>query len=378
MKSLNNLEEFKNSFFQLLNQPLSFDEFLRKLKEEYWLPGKGWLADAIPWKELKEYHLKPINIHMISDSMGLLTASFEIAPKTVISFSLLKKDNRWFMDWQNREVWLSATKEWNKKTEGNLEVRFFEAFQQEDIDFLFKELHLINQWIHKEFGFDQENLVMVFGYDSLEYLISQTGHRPSSGGGNSRGRLILMCETFPNLRSKTIESVYFESILLHEMIHEYSCYDKLWKGSIFNPSLKLMLINEGVATYYQFKFFMEKIKNMQIKDDEPVFAKIKSGIEEALNYKEQVLEVLSNPIFAEVNRKNPKAYNPAYFLGASLYGYLLHKLGFENARRICAEAANMEAKKAEDFLAHYFNKEEYLSYSRDYFDEILNNFTQDN
>lgn len=376
MDSPNHLEEFKCDFFQLFNQPLSAEEFLRKLKEKYWMPGKEWLADAIPWRELKEYGLKPINIHMISDCMGLLTAFLELAPEIVFSFTLLKVNDNWFMDWQNREVWLAVTKGWKKIIDENLEVRFFESFQEDEINFIFKELRLMNQWIYKEFGFEQENLVIVFGYDSLEYSISQTGHRPSSGGGNSRGRLILMGERFPNLRSKTIESIYFESILLHEMIHEYSCYDKLWNGSIFDPSLKLMLINEGVATYYQFKFFLEKIKDIQINKEEPTFAKIKSGIDEASNYRSMVLETLSNQTFTEVNRKDPKAYNTAYFLGASFYGYFLNKFGFEYARRICSEAAKMETKKAEEYLSEYFNKEEYLHYSRDYFNNILHQLLQ--
>jgi len=82
------LEEFRNNFFKLIEQPLNYDEFLGELKEKYWLPGKEWLADALPWTEIKEYKIKPIKIHILSDSMGLLVATFELVPSGIITFSL--------------------------------------------------------------------------------------------------------------------------------------------------------------------------------------------------------------------------------------------------------------------------------------------------
>lgn len=371
MKNVSNLEEFKNNLFELIKETLDYDELLTELKEKYWLPEKEWLVDAIPWNEIKEYQIKPISIHMLCDCMGLLIASFELVPSGIITFSLLKKDNRWYVDWQNREVWLLVTEKWKRKSEGNLEIRFFETFPEDKIGSIIEELHKINEWIQKELGSNKEKLVIVFGYDSFEYLVSGTGNKPSGGGGNSRGKLILMCEDFPDLRNKTFESIYYKSILLHEMIHEYSCYDKLWNGSIHNMSLKSSLISEGVALYYQFKFLLEKIEYIQFDDGDSIIMKIKSGIVEASGHREQILEFLSNQIFTEVNRKNPKAWNPAYFLGASLYNYFLQKFGFENTRRIFSEAGNMENEKAKFYLANYFNKEEYLISLRDYFNNII-------
>lgn len=56
--------------------------------------------------------------------------------------------------------------------------------------------------------------MIVFGYDSFEYAISETGHKPSGGGRNSRGKLILMGGNFPDIRSKTFESIYNKSIMI--------------------------------------------------------------------------------------------------------------------------------------------------------------------
>ncbi len=374
MKKTIHLEEFRNNFLKLIEQPLDYGDFLGELKEKYWLPGKEWLADALPWTQIKEYKIKPIKIHMLSDYMGLLVTSFELVPSGIITFSLLKKDDRWYIDWQNREVWLLATKGWKRKSEGNIEVRYFKTFSEDKINSIFEELDEINEWIQRELRSNQEKLVIVFGYDAFEYLVSETGNKPTGAGGNSRGKLILICEDFPDLRVKTFESIYYKSILLHEMIHEYSCYDKLWNGSIDNMSLKLSLISEGLALYYQFKFFMEKIKYIQFDNGDPIVKKIKSGIMEALSHREQILELLSNEIFTEVNRENPKAWNPAYFLGASLYNYFLKKFGFDNTRRVFSEIGNMESERAKLYIGDYFNKEEYLASSKDYFNNIMDIF----
>ncbi|NLK43075.1 MAG: hypothetical protein GX300_01625 [Tissierellia bacterium] len=371
MKNKGYLEEFKNGFFELLRQTLNYDEFLRILKGNYWLLGKEWLADAIPWRELKEYQIKPVNIHMLSDAMGLLVTSFELIPSGIITFSLLKKDDRWYIDWQNREVWLLATDKWNRKNEGNLEVRFFRTFGEDKIDSIFQELHRINEWIQRELGSNQEKLVIVFGFDSFEYFISGTGNKPSGSGGNSRGKLILMCENFPSLRSTSFECSYYKSILLHEMVHEYTCYDKQWNGSIENMSLKSSMASEGIALYYQFKFLMENIDYTQLDNEDPIIIKIRSGIMEALTYRDQVLEFFSNQIFTDMNRKNPESWNPSYFLGASLYSYFLQKFGFENTRSMYSQVGNMDFEVAKLYLEDFFNKEEYLTSSRDYFDNML-------
>lgn len=338
------------------------------------MPGKEWLADALPWTEIKDYKIKPIKIHMLCDSMGLLVATFELVPSGIITFSMLKKDDRWYIDWQNREVWLLATESWKRKSEENLEIRYFDSFSEEKINPIFEDLHEINEWIQKELGSNQEKLVIVFGYDGFEYLLSDTGNKPTGAGGNSRGKLILICEDFPDLGNKTFESIYYKSILLHEMIHEYSCYDKLWNGSINNMSLKLSLISEGLALYYQFKFLMEEIRYIQLDNGDSIVKKIKSGIMEALSHREQILELLSNQIFTEVNRENPKAWNPAYILGASFYNYFLQKIGFDNTRRIFSEIGSMESESAKLYIANYFNKEEYLASSKDYFNNIMDNF----
>lgn len=374
MDKIIHLEEFRNNFLKLIEQPLNYDEFLEELKEKYWLPGKGWLADALPWTEIKDYKVKPIKIYTLSDSMGLLVTTFELVPSGIITFSLLKKDNRWYIDWQNREVWLLATESWKRKSGKNLEIRYFESFSEDKINPVFEELHGINEWIQRELGSNQEKLVIVFGYDAFEYLLSETGNKPTGSGGNSRGKLILICEDFPDLRNKTFESAYYKSILLHEMIHEYSCYDKLWNGSINNMSLKLSLISEGLALYYQFEFLMEEIKYIQFDNGDSIVKKIKSGIMEALSHREQILELLSNQIFTEINRGNPKAWNPAYFLGASLYNYFLQKFGFDKTRRIFSKIGNMESGRTKLYIADYFNKEEYLVSSKDYFNNIMDKF----
>jgi len=151
VKNSNNLEEFKNDFFELLKQALDYDEFLREIKENYWLPDKEWLIDSIPWREIKEYQIKPIKIHMLSDSMALLVATFELVLSGIITFSLLKKDLKWYIDWQNRDVWLLSTNKWRKKSKDNIEIRFFETFKEEKIDSIFEEMHGINQWIQEKY-----------------------------------------------------------------------------------------------------------------------------------------------------------------------------------------------------------------------------------
>lgn len=120
------------------------------------MPGKDWLIDALPWGELKGYQIKPIKIHMLSNSMGLLVTTFELAPSGIITFSLLKRDGRWYIDWQNREVWLLSSNKWGTKSEDNIEIRFFETLEEEKVDSIFEELHEINQWIEAELGANHE------------------------------------------------------------------------------------------------------------------------------------------------------------------------------------------------------------------------------
>lgn len=370
MGKLSNVEEFKENFIQTIMMPLDSDQLINELKERYWLPGKEWLVDALPWAELKEAKLKPIKVHMLSDSMGLLVATFELVPEAVLTFSLLKRNDRWYVDWQNREVWLLATENWESKSEGNLEVRFFETIEVDNLDFVLDVLQRINQWIQKKLGANEEKLVIVFGYDSFEYSISDTGHKPSGKGGNSRGKLILLTENLVDFRNENFESTYIKSILLHEMIHEYSCYDKQWKDSIDNMSLEISLLSEGVAMYYEFEYLVEELKSLDFDSNNKIVQKDTLGIIEALKYREQVLDLLSNETFTEVNRKDPKAGNPSYFLGASLYNYFLQKYGFEKTRTIYSEAGNKETEKAKSFLAEYFDKEEFLISSQNYLDSI--------
>lgn len=371
MGSLSNVDDIKDNFIQTVMMPLDSDQLIEKLKEKFWLPGKEWLVDAIPWAELKAYRLKPIKVHMLSDTMGLLVATFELVPEGIISFSLLKKDNRWYVDWQNREVWLFVTENWKIKSKENLEIRFFETIEEDNMDFVLDELHKINQWIQRELGTNEEKLVITFGYDAFEYSISDTGHKASGGGGNSRGKFIMMTEKLADFGGANFKSTYTKSILLHEMIHEYSCYDKQWNGSINNMSLEISLLGEGVAMYYEFKYLVEEIENIEIDSNNPTIQKDILGIMETLKYREQVLDFICNQKFTEMNRKDPKAGNPSYFLGASLYDYFLQKYGLEKTRNIYSEAGKMRTEKAKAFLAGYFNKEEFLISSKDYLNEII-------
>lgn len=365
------LEELVKKFLNLLRGPLDFDDFLVELKQDYWLTNKEWLADAIPWREIKRYGLKQNSIHMLTESKALLVVYFEIDPTIITTFSLLKVDDKWFVDWQNRDVWLLASENWESRKDDKLEIRFFETFSKGETDFIFNRLNYINKWIYDELDVTQEKLVIVFGYDSYEYYISNTGHKPSSGGGNSRGKLIMMGEKFPDLRAKNVESTYFESILLHEMIHEYTSYDKKWNGSISSPSLKLSLINEGVAFYYQMKFFMEEYKNLCVDKDDLTIESIKKGVEYAYDYKGSILELLFNEKFNDVN--NQTSGNPAYLLGASLYGFILNKLGGDSSKELYSQIGSMPSDRAKSQLTAYLD-DGYINYAKNYIANILDEF----
>lgn len=370
MVSLGNVEELKESFIQTVMMTLDSNQLINEIKGKYWLPGKEWLVEALPWTELQAAKLKAIKIHMLSDSMGLLVATFELVPQGILTFSLLKRNDRWYVDWQNRDVWLLATENWKRKSEGNLEIRFFETIEEANMEIILDELHKINQWIQRNFGGNEEKLVVVFGYDAFEYSFSDTGYKPSGGGGNSRGKIVLIAEKLACFQGEDFERIYTKSILLHEMIHEYSCYDKLWNGSVNRMNLEINLLAEGVAFYYQFEYLIEEARSIKIDNNNPIIERNALGIMQALKYREQVLDFLSNQVFTKMNRIDPKAGNPSYFLGASLFNYFLEKYGFDKTRTIYSEVGNMEVEKAKSFLTEYFDKEKFLISSKAYLDRI--------
>lgn len=371
MKMQNDIKRFTEEFVNAVNNYNDVEEFTIQLRRQFWIKDNAWIIESIPWRELQAAKLKIIKVDALDDQHGILFLSYEAYPDAIISFTLMKENDEWKVEWQSRDVYERITREWTCIRHNNIEIRFFDSFNTHDIESISKRIKGINDWLNENSLHSNENLILIFGFNFYEYQECHVNPVIEHGGfgGDSRGGLISIINNHVDFGKNDIKAVYCASIILHEMSHEYTIYNKSWKGTKNKPSLQRSLFMEGIAYYYQYKYLKEMLSKMPIQPEEHSI--YFSGFKAALNHREKLIDLLDNQEFITFNRSIQGASNPSYALGASLYDYLIEKYGFEQSKNTLLEIDQLNQMEAKNRLALIIDKEEYFKRSEEYFNEFL-------
>ena len=339
--SLNEQSKIDNrlhEFLEKINEDNvdNWELFVNQLYSKFWNPNTKWLCWSIPWKIIQTLHFKKNKIHILNKEMGLLSivsADNQIAT----TFSLIKENTEWVLDWQNSTIWKELTNSWFTEDTSDIQLRFFDKPEDHVLLNLLDTIKNNNKWISQKFVQNQLNdIIYVFGYDEYERALANINITNESGlGGNCRGKLILFAGNPSLVKADDhyFDIAYKKSVILHEMIHEYTLYDQYWNGCQTKISCSNNLLSEGIATYFQLEYLLDtnQRKHSNIFKSKSC-KKLMSGIECALKYRGKMLDLLDDIKFREFDNSKEVSGSPAYLIGASLIDLIINLKGIEGLR----------------------------------------------
>ncbi len=370
-------KECSEAFVQLVNNTKNHDILTHELKQGFWLAENAWIIESIPWSELQQAKLKLVQVKQIDEVYGMIFCTLEAYSNNVISFSLLKGKDGWKIAWQNREVYKALTKNWASLYFENIEIRFFDSFTFEERNHIARSIKKIQEWLSQQYLVSQEKLIIIFGLNLYEFQVCDIPNpdiNPRAFGGDSRGKLISIMNNHVDFSAGNPFTLLCESIMLHEICHEYTIYDKAWNGSKDKPSITYSLLMEGIAYYYQYNYLIKALQDEKLDVDKVFFDRHVSGFLAAKEHLDKTTELINNQLFITYDRTIPQVSHLSYVLAATLYDYLLHRFGFDKSKEIILKAAALNEYEAKDYLNSKINDKEYFQRAQVYLDEVIHGF----